>query len=85
VRGKVTPQARAAARPAIVVQADTRARALAPMLAEIRATGVHSYSGIAAQLNAHGVPTARGGRWAATQVRDIVLRLSNRPVTKVLI
>jgi hypothetical protein len=40
---------------------------------------VHSYSGIAAQLNARGVPTPRGGRWAATQVRDIVLRLSDGP------
>jgi hypothetical protein len=25
-------------------------------------------------LEARGIPTARGGRWAATQVRDIVLR-----------
>jgi hypothetical protein len=64
----------AAARQAIVAQANTRARALAPVFAEIRAAGVHSYRGIAVQLNARGIPTARGGRWAATQVRDIVLR-----------
>jgi hypothetical protein len=74
VRSKVTAQARAAARRAIVAQADIRAQALAPVIAEIRATGVRSYKGIAAQLDARGVPTARGGRWAATQVRDIVLR-----------
>jgi Recombinase len=28
----------------------------------------------AAQLNARGIPTAGGGRWAATRVPDIVLR-----------
>jgi hypothetical protein len=30
---------------------------------------LHSYGGIAAQLEARGIRTARGGRWAATQVR----------------
>jgi len=29
---------------------------------------------VAAQLNARGIPTVRGDRWAATLVRDIVLR-----------
>jgi hypothetical protein len=29
---------------------------------------------VAAQLNARGIPTAGGGRWADTGVRDIVLR-----------
>jgi len=62
------------ARLAIVTQADTRARALSPVIAEIRASGVQSYKGIAAELHKRGVPTARGGRRAATQVRDIVLR-----------
>jgi hypothetical protein len=74
VKGQFTREARAVARQAIVTQADTRARALALVIAEIRATGVHSYRGIAAELDAHGIPTARSGRWAATQVRDIVLR-----------
>jgi Recombinase len=78
MRGKFTHEARAAARQAIVAQADTRARALSPVIAEIRAARVHSYNGIAAQLNARGIPTARGGRWAATQVRDIVLRSSKQ-------
>ena len=78
MRGKFTHEARAAARQVIVAPAEARARALSPVIAEIRAAGVHSYNGIAAQLNARGIPTARGGRWAATQVRDIVLRLSNQ-------
>jgi hypothetical protein len=51
VRGKVTPQARAAARQAIIAQADMRAQALGPVIAEIRAAGVHSYKGIAAELD----------------------------------
>jgi hypothetical protein len=76
MKGKFTGEARARATRAIVAQADARARSLAPVIAEIRAAGVNSYKGIATQLNARGVPTARGGRWAATQVRDIVLRKS---------
>lgn len=41
---------------------------VAPVIREIRASGVASLRGIAAALNARGVRTARGGRWAATQV-----------------
>jgi hypothetical protein len=70
-------QARKAARQAIIANADARARLLTPVIAEIRATGVHSYKGIALQLDKRGIPTARGGRWAATQVRDILLRLAD--------
>ena len=33
-----------------------------------------TYAGIAAQLNAEGVPTKRGGRWHASTVRGIVQR-----------
>jgi hypothetical protein len=64
VKGRFPSEARAAATQAIIAQADTRARALAPVIAEIRATGVHSYRGIAAQLDTRGIPTARGGHWA---------------------
>jgi hypothetical protein len=78
-KGRLTAEARSKARQAIVAQADRRARALTSIIAEIRSTGVHSYSGIAAQLEARGIPTARGGRWAATQVRDILLRKPASP------
>jgi acyl-coenzyme A thioesterase PaaI-like protein len=71
-KGRLTVEARSKARQAIVAQADRRARALTSIIAEIRA---HSYSGIAVQLQARGIPTARGGRWAATRVRDIVPRI----------
>ncbi len=33
-----------------------------------------SYTGIAVELNAEGVPTKRGGRWYASTVRGIVQR-----------
>jgi hypothetical protein len=52
MKGQFTGEARARARQAIVARAEERARSLAPAIAEIRAAGVQSYSGIAAQLDA---------------------------------
>jgi hypothetical protein len=75
-KGKFTSEARATAKQAIAAQANARAQALLPIIDELRAAGVRSYRGIAAKLNELGIPTARGGRWAATQVRDIVMRSS---------
>ena len=46
----------------------------APLIREIRNSGVASLRGIAAVLNARGVPTARGGCWAATQVSAVLAR-----------
>ena len=45
-----------------------RAADLAPILAELRAQGITTQNGIAAALNARGVPTARGGAWSHVQV-----------------
>jgi hypothetical protein len=70
-------KAREAARQSILAGADARARSLESVIAAIRDSGVHSYRGIASQLAKRGIPTARGGRWAATQVRDIILRAKN--------
>jgi hypothetical protein len=44
----------------------------APLIREVQASGVASLRGIAAVLNACGVRTARGGRWAATQVAAVL-------------
>ena len=55
-----------------------RARALAhaenvlPVIEQIRAGGA-SLRQIAAELNARGIKTARGGKWHATTVRNILL------------
>ncbi len=47
---------------------------VAPVIREIRASGVASLHGIAVVLNTRGVRTARGGRWAATQVGAVLGR-----------
>jgi hypothetical protein len=39
-----------------------------PTIAKIRATGVTSLAGIAAELNEAGLETPRGGSWSATRL-----------------
>jgi len=46
----------------------------APVIQQVRASGVASLRGIAAVLNARGVRTARGGQWTATQVGTVLRR-----------
>ena len=46
---------------------------LMPVIAEIQAAGISSYTGIAQALNARGVHTSRGGKWYAAQVRTTML------------
>ncbi len=53
--------------------ADDFAANVLPLIREIQATGL-SMRKVAAALNARGIPTARGGTWAATQVSDILKR-----------
>ena len=55
-----------------------RASDLAPIIAELRAKGITSLRGTANQLNARGVPAARGGKWTAVQVGRLGLT-SARP------
>ena len=47
---------------------------VAPLIQQIRASGVTSLRGVAVVLNTRGVRTARGGRWAATQVGAVLVR-----------
>jgi DNA invertase Pin-like site-specific DNA recombinase len=56
-----------------IAQADAFAANVLPIIREIRATGA-SMRQTAAALNARGIPTARAGTWAATQVSDILHR-----------
>ncbi|MCF6114610.1 recombinase family protein [Mesorhizobium muleiense] len=53
--------------------ADGFASNVLPIIREIQATGA-SMRKTAAALNARGIPTARGGTWAATQISDILKR-----------
>jgi len=48
---------------------------VAPVIQQIRASGVASLRGIAAVLNTRGVRSARGGKWAATQVGAVLARI----------
>ena len=54
--------------------ADTFAATVAPVIAEAQAAGAKSLRQIAAALNGRGIATARGGRWEATTVRNILRR-----------
>jgi DNA invertase Pin-like site-specific DNA recombinase len=55
-------------------KAAERAQDIAPIIADIEAAGAVSLRQIAAELNARGVPTPRGGLWAAAQVRRVLER-----------
>jgi DNA invertase Pin-like site-specific DNA recombinase len=55
-------------------EADRFAANTLPLIREAQKIGALSLRAIAEILNARGVRTARGGRWAATQVRDILRR-----------
>lgn len=55
-------------------QARRFAENVAPVIREIKAGGIASLRGVAAELNARGVRTARAGRWAATQVGAVLAR-----------
>jgi len=54
--------------------ADQHAASVVPIIEEIRAAGITSLERIAQALCARGVRTARGGRWHATTVRNVLRR-----------
>jgi DNA invertase Pin-like site-specific DNA recombinase len=56
------------------VKADKFAAQLAPVIEAVRADGITSLEAIAAELNARGILTARGGQWYATTVRNLLAR-----------
>jgi len=65
----------AAALDAIKAGAEDRAAQLRPVIDDLRARGVTSLPGIAAALNDGGFVTARGGKWHASSVRNLIGRL----------
>jgi DNA invertase Pin-like site-specific DNA recombinase len=56
-------------------RAGDRASDLAPIITELQASGVTSLRGIAAALDARGIPTARGSGWKPTTVLRLLERL----------
>jgi hypothetical protein len=57
--------------------ANMRARALAPVIKELRAAGFISYNAVSQELNRRQVPTLRRGkRWYPTTVSRLLVRLA---------
>lgn len=72
----LSDEARALGTEARQRKAAERAGDLAPVIAELQASGVTSLSGIAAALTERGIPTARGRlEWTAVQVSRVLDRL----------
>ena len=65
-------QAQAMGQRANAVAADSFARNVLPVIREIQKSGVRSNRAIAAALNARGIPTARGGQWHDSTVRNVL-------------
>lgn len=70
-------KARASASTAVKTIADNFAQKIAPTVSAL-SRGGESYREIAQKLNDLGVPTARGGNWHASSVRNIAKRLENK-------
>jgi hypothetical protein len=74
-----TPSAQRAGVQVRQARADARAADLAPIVRELQANGVTSFKGIAAALNARGVPTPWGSHhWYPMQVSRVLARLARR-------
>jgi DNA invertase Pin-like site-specific DNA recombinase len=71
-------KAQAAGAASVKAEADRFAANVLPIIREAQTAGATSLRAIADALNARGVRTARGGKWAATQVRDILRRAANQ-------
>jgi DNA invertase Pin-like site-specific DNA recombinase len=56
-------------------KADKFASNTRPVIEQIRRSGITTFRGIAAALNARGVPTARGGTWTPVQIMAIERRV----------
>lgn len=69
------PYGNAAGVEAVKARADEHAEALRATLNEIRAAGITSSSGIAAELNRRHIATPRGGKWHPASVVRLSARL----------
>lgn len=67
-------EARPNAHLAIVRNADQYCRNVAPVIQQIRSSGINSLQGIANALEARGIKTARGGSWHSGTVYNVERR-----------
>jgi DNA invertase Pin-like site-specific DNA recombinase len=72
--GPKLAQARRTAAKAIKANADRHAANVLPIIREIQRAGATSLRAIAEALNARGVTTARGGKWHAMTVSNVLAR-----------
>jgi DNA invertase Pin-like site-specific DNA recombinase len=73
---KVQRRASSAGVDRLVSDARRFAENVAPIVENIRASGVTSLRGIAMALNARGIPARRGGRWHASSVANLLKPVS---------
>jgi len=64
-----------ALRAVVTANADAHARALAPVIAEMRATGHTNLRSIATELTARAMRTRRGGQWHVSTVKNLLARI----------
>ncbi len=69
-------EARASVNAIRTAGADTFAATVAPVIAEAQAAGAKSLRQIAAALNGRGIATARGGKWEAATVANVLKRVA---------
>jgi len=72
--GPKLPEAREAAQVVIKTNADRYAANVLPLIKDAQRAGAKTLRDIADALNARGIATARGGRWHATSVKNILKR-----------
>jgi DNA invertase Pin-like site-specific DNA recombinase len=59
-----------------IAKAHDRLSLVAPIVRELRASGLTSLRQIAAALNERGIPTPRGAEWQAPQVKRVLERIA---------
>jgi len=69
-------EARAKAHAKLKASAEAHALAVAPAIREAKSAGAKSLRSIADALNACGIATARGGKWQAQTVANVLRRVA---------
>ena len=72
--GPKLAEARAISHARLKAGAEAHADAVMPMIREAQAAGAKSLRQIAAALNGRGIATARGGKWEAQTVANVLRR-----------
>jgi DNA invertase Pin-like site-specific DNA recombinase len=67
-------EAAARGRAVSVVEADRFAASVMPIIQQLQLVGITSFRGIASALDSRGIRTARGGKWQASNVRNLMAR-----------